>query len=561
MTGFREFWLLLKLHLRMRLALSSLRVTLRTGKGKAKIFGFTLLFLYVLAALWLVLCLFLYPMMGVAVQMGVADVIVGVMVMASMLVSLFLGTLSLLGLVFNAKDTELYAALPVRQGSVFAAKFSMVYLTELAFSLFIMLPVGVIYALEAGSSPAFWIKFPLIVLLAPVVPLVISSMLALPLMLLTARFKRRDIVMLILSLLLMLALVFGQMYLSVSMQTVVESPEQITALLSDPDGLISSALGAFPPAMWAAKGLLLGGLDSVINLLLLLAVCAVSFSLAVLISSKLYYRGALAQLESAKKGKSKGYSADTVRAGKPYRAFMRKDIKSILRTPVYAMNQITGIIIIPLMLVLFKFMSGGNEAYRMLFDMISNPGASQLTLTLIISGVLGFMLLVNPQATTTFSRDGVSIFFIKSLPISVPAQMAGRILSASVTPALGIVVTEITLALLIGLDAMVIVSSALIGFSALGLVTAACMIPDCIKPKLRWNSEAEAMKQNLNSLLGMLTGIIALLPSIAAAIVMGIFDAPLPVVTVCLMLLNAGLTLGAVALSTAAAKGMLERLE
>lgn len=560
MTGFREYRLLLKLHLRMRLALSSLKVSLRTGKGRLKIIGFGLLFLYVIAALWFTLSLILYQIMGAVVEMGAGEVVVGAMILATMLVSLFLGTLSLLGLVFNAKDTELYAALPVRQGSVFAAKFSMVYLTELVFSLFILLPVGVIYSMHAGASLAFWLKFPLIALLVPVVPLVISSLLALPLMLLTARSRHRDAVMLVLSLVLMLALVFGQMYLSMSMQTLVESTDQLMEILRDPNGL-SAVLGSFPPAMWAAKALLFGGTDSVINFLLLLAVSAVSFALAVLISSKLYYRGALAQLESARKGKSKAYSAYSVKAGKPYRAFLRKDIKSVLRTPVYAMNQLTMVIIVPIMLVIFKFMSGGNEAYQMLFGMLESSGTSRLTMTLVVSGVLGFLLLVNPQATTTFSRDGVSIFFIKSLPVSVPVQTAGRILSASLCPALGIVVTELTLALLLGLDAAVIVSSALIGLSAVALVTSACMIPDCLKPKLRWNSEAEAMKQNFNSMLGMLTGFVSLIPAIVAAVVLAGFQVALPVVTVCLMLLNAGLTFGSVALVNVSAENMLDKLE
>lgn len=561
MSMLKEYWLLLKLHLKMRIGFAGIKATLRTGRGKAKMFGFAFLVLYVVAAVWLLLFLILNPLMEVAVQSGMGTLIFGMMIMATMLIALFLGTLSLLGLVFNAKDTELYAALPVRQSSVFAAKFSMVYLTELAFALFFLLPTGIVYTMHAGFDLWFWIKFPFIVMLVPVFPLVISCLLAFPLMLLTARSRRRDTVMLILSIVLMLALVVGQVYLQTTIQSLMLSQEDILTLLNNPDGLISVVLGAFPPAMWAAQALLYSGTTAVTGFLLFLATSAVSFILACLISSKLYYRGALAQLESAKKGKSRGYSAGHVKSGKPAFAFMRKELRAIIRTPVYAMNQLTTVIIIPLMLVIFRFMPGDGAGLDEIFSMLDGAGIPPAFTTLLISGILGFVLLINPQATTTFSRDGVSIFYIKSLPVPVATQMAGRIMAASVTPLLSVLVIELLLYFWLGVDILVVVSSALIALSAVALTVSAAMIPDCAKPKLRWNSEAEAMKQNMNSMFGMLTALLSLVPAIVLAILLYNLGVALPIITAALMILNGLLTFGAVPLAGRVAGGMLENLE
>jgi ABC-2 type transport system permease protein len=108
----------------------------------------------------------------------------------------------------SQKDISFLASLPVRQGTVFASKFFLSISTSFQFVVF-LLPAIVVYGIIAGVSAVF-IKRRLAVLLLPMLPLVLSSLISLVLMRFSGLTKRRELFMVIGGFVLTIGYVVGQ---------------------------------------------------------------------------------------------------------------------------------------------------------------------------------------------------------------------------------------------------------------------------------------------------------------------------------------------------------------
>jgi ABC-2 type transport system permease protein len=133
--------------------------------------------------------------------------------LAGMIVVLIFGVAGILGILFQSKDISFLASLPLKQGSVFASKFFLVYLYELSIMLAFLLPAILVYGIIAEMGPVFYLKGILAVLLLPMLPLVISTLISLVLMRFSGLSKRRDLFMVVGGFILTIGYVVGQQVL------------------------------------------------------------------------------------------------------------------------------------------------------------------------------------------------------------------------------------------------------------------------------------------------------------------------------------------------------------
>lgn len=471
-----------------------------SGKNtRLKTVGLAVLFLYAGAALIFAYAMILYPMMGAAATLGMGGAVMAVVVLISMLAVLIFGTMTLIGMVFTAKDAEFYAALPLRPQSVFFAKFGMVYLTELGITALLMWPAGIIYCMYAGFSLWFFIKLLVLWLLLPAIPLAISTIIAMPLVRLTAFSRHRDALVMIISLVMVVAVVVGQVWLQNSMRTTIGDPSELEAILSNQSGLISQATASFPPALWCARALVDSGSSAIGGFLLFLLSVIAGMTLCLFLSKRLYMRGVLAQLEAAR-GKTRGYSAKGVRSGTALGAFLSKELKLLSRTPIYATNALTGIIVFPLMIVIM-IMSGEQGTKEYLNSILSMlpPEMS----VLIAAAFVMLLSLISIGVSTSFSREGSMIWICQTVPVPVKTQVAARILAGYIISTIGAAISVAVLTMVMSIPVATALAGAVIGLICSAPLLCAAIIPDAIRPKRKWSSEAEAMKQNMNSVYAM----------------------------------------------------------
>ncbi|MCL2256509.1 MAG: hypothetical protein FWC11_06660, partial [Firmicutes bacterium] len=76
----------------------------------------------------------------VVYDLGLAnEFIVVILAIASLLV-LFFGVVAMLGYLYFSRDTEFFLSLPIKPSTIFMAKFTIIYVTELVIAALILFP-------------------------------------------------------------------------------------------------------------------------------------------------------------------------------------------------------------------------------------------------------------------------------------------------------------------------------------------------------------------------------------------------------------------------------------
>jgi ABC-2 type transport system permease protein len=498
-----KFFSLLKLQINSQLGLSAARYAMKHDKKSLwKGIGTGLaivLSLAVFAYMYIFLILQFYEA-GKALQ--TPQLIITLGAVGSGLLVLFFGIFYIIGALFLAKDSEFLASLPIRQGNVFLSKFTLVLLGEYPLILFMMLPPVIIYGVNAQKGVLYYLAAVLCMLLLPLVPLLLASLFSLLLMQLVSRTRRRDLILLIGAVILVLVVSIGPSMLLSSMDE--NDPNLMLKILQKSDGMIELSGRVFPPAIWITRVLSLDLPDSLLNLGYLVALSAAAFCLVYLLASFVYQKGATAQMESEKRSRKTKLN---YKVSSPLLVMYRTEWRNILRTPIFALNSLILVFVGPIIMCLPLL--GGSMAQdpdiQALYTLIEQ-GKNGPVLPLILAGILCLINLMNPAVSSTFSREGKNIWILKNIPVDIRIQAMGKLLLGYTISMAGAIATAIVMAFAFKLDVPVTLLS--IGLCALALipVTISGIFIDLMRPKLNWNNPQEAIKQNANVILAMLVG-------------------------------------------------------
>lgn len=499
----KMFFRLLGIQLNQRLGLSAFRAGWRDNRKKTvgqALVGFvavvsigSLIGMYA----WL-----LTKLMPAFQMLKMESVLLGIVFLSCMVFTLIMGLISLLGVLFFAKDTEFLAALPISSKTVFAAKFGQVLLAETAVGLLFLSPPVIIYGVITHSGVAFWVRAVCAVLFAPCIPLAISALLSLLLMRFNALWRRRDLWTTVGSIALLVAFLLGQFALTSRLPETL-SIEVIVALIAGSEGMLQKIAFLFPPSGWVSLGLVQGGgyfaLFMIVSLLALLIV--------IWIAGWLYYRGAQAQLETATNTRIASLSGRYAKQRSTLFSLFLREWRTVLRSPTYAMNGLITIVIGPILLLIPKFMEGSvqGDELSVLFSLLGSAHDPQF-FVLLMSAIFLAICLLNPAISTSLSREGQQFYLLRMIPVKPGSQIMAKYLFGFSVSLLSTLLMSISAAVAFGFSLSLIIPSIALATLASVAPLAFSFLPDVLKPKLFWNNETEAIKQNMNAMLGMLIG-------------------------------------------------------
>ena len=480
------------------------------GISGGKKIGLLALIIFGLGSLLVMWCGLMYFLFSGMKLVGMLETGLFLPFFAGMIVVLLFCVVGVIGILFQSKDMEFLASLPLSGGTVFAAKFALVYFSELLVTLALVYPAIVIYGIVAEMGALFYVSALVVTLILPMIPLAVATLLSLVLMRFSGLSKHREKFVMIIGIALTLTLVIGQQVFSAQMNMSGGFNEQdIANLLEENSGLLDVVGRSFPPAMWAAKAAA-GGSGSLASWGLYVLSSLAALALTVFVGAKLFLSGALARLESSKRGKKAGLKRDSMRSGSAVFAIMKNEVRTVMRSSVFAMNSVIGVLLFPVMIAIMAVsmtMQIGaaadmNTAIAMLGEFADSVNPTIIFGVALIAGV--FVCLSNMTASTTFSREGKNFWLVKSLPVSYREQAYGRLLFGIIVNALTIILSVIALAVIVPAAAVTLSLAAVCAIAGSVCPIALGMIVDMRKPKLNWQSEAEAIKQNFNGFLGML---------------------------------------------------------
>ncbi len=440
-----------------------------------------------------------YDIMAVLGQTGV--ILASAVVLSSLLVLVF-GLTYVMSVFYFSRDLSLLVPLPFLPRDILGAKFFVVLLYDYLTIAPFYLPALWVFGVNSGAGPLYWITGMVVFLLIPVVPLVITSSFMLLMMRLTNLSRRRDTLRLI-GLFAFLVIVLALNYFLTGIP-IGEEAELLERILMDEQGLVSYATRAYPPALFAARALTVGGTEALLNFTYYLGISLAGFLLVLYLGQKMFYQGLIGGSE-VQKGRvlsKEELARKTSGAISPAWAIAFREIKYLIRTPIYLFNSLAMVAIVPVVLVIPMFSGEGLEPLLAgLQDTI--PRVVQI---MAGAGFIGVMALFAPAASSSFSREGKLFWVSQVIPVSPQEQIRGKILYSLLISAVAAPV--VVLAALLFLPWSVFdLLLALIGGMILSVpaITSSLLI-DLLRPYLTWDNPQKAIKQNINVLLGMVVG-------------------------------------------------------
>ncbi|HZX21074.1 MAG TPA: hypothetical protein VFF25_01660 [Clostridia bacterium] len=424
--------------------------------------------------------------------------------LAAQVIVFVLGLLYVMSKYYFSNDLSLLIPLPVKPSYILGSKFVTLMFSEYLTSLPIILPFIFIYGTRGGEGGVYWIYSFLLILMLPVIPLVLASILVMFFMKYTNIGRKKDLIRTLSAVFFIVLMIYVQLKINtITQKALLQGDDFLVNLVKDSNLLVKNLGLGFPPSMWASLSLSnylkITGLG---NLLTFVGVGVLSFIVMILLSEGLFFDGLIGNIEvSASKGKTgrKLSIRDSAVQTKPYLALAKKEITMLFKTPIYLFNSIGGVIAVPIIMVMTTVAGGGGDTDSIVKFIETKPEF----VALVGIGFITAMGMLNSIGPTTFSREGKNFWIQRVLPIKARDQIIGRVLSSIAIQVLGLIALLGALAFVIRLRLSTIVLIAMLGLLGSIPMTQIGMVIDIIRPSLTWANPQQAMKQNFNVLFGM----------------------------------------------------------
>jgi len=499
------------------------RVMLKNGGG----FGFNLKNKGSLALLLLVLFVSLPIMIYGLVEMiaffyeglapiGQEGVLLSWGLVMSSLMVLFFGIFHVVSSFYFAKDIETYLPMPVRPRQIVGAKFLVILLYEYLLISFIYLPIVIYFGVREGCGLLYYLYALLAMALLPVLPLALGTLMVMLIMRMINLTRYRELLRIIggtFAIFLGLAVSFAMQKFN---QITPDEIEELVQAGSNSLALLETKL--FPTVRWAVQALLHYQIASgLTSLLIFVGLSLVIFAALLLLAELVYIKGVIGISEAGSR-RQRVREDDLVRLVKrrpALAAYLLNEIKLLLRTPVYFLNCILPEFIWPVFFVFSFIVVPDRDSTRMLAALTSilndpNTMGAALGVTLAILAFIGGS---NGITATSISREGKELYIKRYIPVSYRQQLMAKLLSGIVMGYAGVVPVILVLAVFLKVPAYFTAIVMILALLPLTLTSMCGLLLDLLNPKLEWDTEQKAVKQNINVFFTMLF-------SIAVAVIM-----------------------------------------
>ena len=404
---------------------------------------------------------------------------------------------------YFSKDSETLLALPLKPEEIVLSKFCLSVVYEYLTTFLLAIPVLVAYIQVMNPDVFFYVKVLIILLLSPVVPLAFGAVIIMVIMAFVPFFKNRDLFNYASG---FLALAFAIGINVVVGGTATLSQEKLLAMLTEGNNsLLAIFKFMFPNLPFAIQSLVDG---SWISFILFLVITALVVFVFLTISKIVYFIGIIGVNETAAGRKQlnlKAYQKETSTKGALMSYFL-KEMRLMIRTPIYLLNNIATAFILPIIfLVSIGSSVSGEEEFSAFIKSIDWTNPDLLLIVSFAGLALGLMMsTLNLITPTALSREGSNIFFMKYIPMSYVKQIQAKIMSGLVVSFFGILFSLVAAVFLLKMHPIVIILILLMSIQGMIFMNYLGMIVDLIRPKLVWEQEAAAVKQNLNAAFTMI---------------------------------------------------------
>lgn len=433
---------------------------------------------------------------------GQGDALISIGLLISSTVVFMFGIFYTIGSYYMAKDIPTYLYMPIKSWELTSARFLIVLLYEYLTMLIFFLPVIIGYGVAAGMGVLFYLISAVVFILLPILPLALASIIVMGIMSFAKHAMNKDRFTMIASL---VGLGIGIGF-NVSFQGLARSADNLDEMqeliMSGKISVAENIARYFPGLTNASKALIDG---NVLHLLIFIVIAAAAFALFMVVAKAVYFRGVIGINQQVSRRDFDAEKSSGFEAGSPIVTYLKKELKLIFRTPIFFMNLAMIDFLMPVMIIIPMIITVGVEEVVQLKGMVmaGNPEGLMVAASFIL---FVFISAMNGITATTISREGKQFQIMKFLPMSYKAQMDAKLLSGLVVSMIGMIVTLVFIIIFLGISIPIALLMLLAGTNAVILTRLSGFFIDAANPKLKWDNEVRAVKQNMNLLYNMLIG-------------------------------------------------------
>ena len=327
-------------------------------------------------------------------------------------------------------DTPIFLRLPVKNGTIFRAKFTALLLWTYVAAFLLIIPVNLIFFFVLEVDIDFLLRTLLVYLLLPMVSFLMATILILPYMVVIKFLSTRYFLSFLALSVLVVGAFFGYSIILGVLRDLFATGS-ISFLFSNEfvEFLTAAKEYTYPANSLAAVQM---GIDMQKSLIITVSVAVVALLVAFLITGGLY-RLVLYRNRDGRKSRTKRSFG---RQRKVTASLLRKEFITVYREPKYLFSYFTIAFAMPFMVYC---------SYTLLAELVKNAIGLELELALSLIVVLVFSILTNTFCATNITRDGKSALKAKSFPIKASKLLFSKVLFCSIISSLSVVASVLLL--------------------------------------------------------------------------------------------------------------------
>lgn len=433
--------------------------------------------------------------------------ILGIGFSISSLTIFFFGIFYVMSVFYFSKDIESLLPLPLKPSEILAAKFTVVMLYEYLTEAVFLSPILIGYGIASKAGLLYYLYGTLLFLALPVLPLVFASVISMLVMGFTNLAKNKDRFRIVGGITVMFLAVGLNALITKFTNSSMSALELQKLLEQGNNSYVEIMSGIFFSNRFAVMALLNSEiLKGFVNLMIFLLICLLFVMLFLSFGEGIYFKGVVGISETSVK-RRKFSETELGRYGRRksvLRAYVIKELKLLFRTPVYFMNCVLMNFIFPVFIMLpFFAQPEGMKELQGLSIYLKDGRGSAIALA-VAFGISVFVTSTNGITASAISREGTNIFVCKYLPVSYKTQIMAKVLSGMSMGMVGTLSMLLAVTVFISVPAYLMLLITVVSILGIACSSFAGILIDLNFPKLIWDNEQKAVKQNFNVVLNML---------------------------------------------------------
>lgn len=402
-------------------------------------------------------------------------------------------------LLFKCKDDDLLFSLPIERKTVLFLRIFKFYLFEILFNSLFFLPSVIAYAVSVKPSISFYVISIIALLLLPIVPILLSSIIGFFTTTLSSKFKKKNIIQIIVAFAFILLVMFFS-YSSESMvDTIASKATRINELVTTyyyPVGAYIKLINNF----------------NILELLLYILIHIFIMYIVISFLGKIYFNLNTKMISS--KGHNKGEYKIVTRS--PIRSIIRKESQKFISSPVFVTNAAFGLV-----LFVIGCIYASVRFDNMLLSLSSEEGSldpSQVMkyIPLILYVFISFSTLLSSITSSMISLEGKSFYILKSIPVKPSKIVLAKVLTAVLIVIPFILIGDIVVFIRFKFNIIEILLILLASFILPFVSEIIGILVNLKYPKMDAKNDTEVVKQSTSTAVAVLLGgILALLTAVS----------------------------------------------